>query len=361
MEELLASQSQKITTLSRGQQVEGEIVSKSNKELTLDLGTKSEGIIATRDIPQDQLDSLKVGNKFKAYVILPENESGQVVLALHQPQVPQNLRRRGINWTKFTALKNQKSNLNGKVVEINKGGLMIEVDKFRGFLPNSQVGFELMSKVGKEVSDLVGQTITVTVIEVDEENNKLIFSQRGKISEDLLKRLKNIKSSQKVTGKIVAMLPFGLVVDVDGVEGLVFISDVAWEKVEDLSSTFSVGQQIEAQVLGVDEQLGRVNLSIKHLTEDPFQKLAEKYRSDEVIKGEVTEVTEAGVIIKLEDPSGELGTSGVEGFLPPSKMDPDTQYEVGKSVTLLVDSVDSPRRRINLAPFITTTKGLIYK
>ena len=362
MEELLASQSQKITTLSRGLKVEGEVVAITDKEITLDLGTKSEGILGKRDIPDSQLKDLKVGDKLKAYVYMSENEHGQVVLSLIEGfgrelsrtgNRGQSRARKSIDWARFIQAQNHQSKLQGKVAEVNKGGLIVEVMGVRGFLPNSQVGFELLSKSGEGMESLIGQDLTVTVIEVDSANNKLIFSERGQISDEIKKKLKGFKASQKLKGKIVAILPFGLVVDVGGVEGLVFISDVSWEKVEDLPSIYKIGQEIEVVVLGQDLELGRVNLSIKLLSQDPFIQLSEKFAPDEVVKGEVREVSSAGVSVRLED--------GVEGFLPSSKMDPNAMYEVGKTLTLLIDSVDVNRRRVNLAPFVTSTAGLIYK
>lgn len=350
MEKLLASQ-QKPIKLFRGQEIEGEVVATSDKEITLDLGTKSEGIIPTRDISQDQLNSLKIGDKLKAFVIVSENESGQVVLGSH-PSFPTSTKGRGVRWSKFTQAQNQKSKLSGKVLEVNKGGLIIEVGGTRGFLPTSQIGFELISKTAGGLEKLIGQTINVNVIEVSEDNNKLIFSQRGQVSEELLTRLKDFKKDQRISGKVAAILPFGLIVETNGVEGLIFIADVSWEKVEDLSS-FSVGQEIEASVLGVDQDFGRLNLSLKLLSEDPFTKLASNFQADEVVKGEVISISDNGIIIRLD--------GGVEGLIPTLKMDPDESYEAGKSLTLLVDSVDTQRRRINLAPFVTSTEGLIYK
>lgn len=368
MEKLLASQSQRIITLNRGQQVEGEVVSANDKEVVLDLGAKSEGILQRKELPSDRSASLKSGDKIKAYVSQPENESGQVVLSLSVQSKSTGFggrgdrgrrgfrsdeHKRGFSADKFIQAKNQKSRLSGTVLEVNKGGLIVDVEGVRGFLPNSQVGFELLSKSGGGMESLIGQNLNLTVIEVDSANNKLIFSQRGQVSDSIKEQLKKFQKEQKVSGKIVAILPFGLVVDVSGVEGLVFISDVAWDKVEDLSGMFKIGQEIEVLVTGIDESLGRLNLSIKQLSEDPFGELAEKYLADEVVKGEVLVISDEGVAVKLKD--------GVEGFLPASKMKTDTTYEVGKSVTLLIDSVDSKRRRVNLAPFVTSTEGLIYK
>lgn len=381
MEELLASQTKKLTTLFRGQSIEGEVVLITDKDIILDLGAKSEGVFPKRELLDSQLNDLKMGDKLKAYVLMPENEHGQVVLSLQRSldfARDKQARLRGgksrggkfIDWSKFVQAQNQMSKLQGRVLEVNKGGLIVEVEGIRGFLPNSQVGFELLSKAGQgplrqsaseaSLEGLIGQDLTVTVIETDQPNNKLIFSQRGQVSDDVKKRLKDFKIGQKVSGEIVAILPFGLVVSVKDrsasggdVEGLVFISDVSWERQDDLSKLFKVEDEIEVMIIGIDEELGRLNLSIKQLSEDPFGKLAQKYPADEVVKGEITAVSDAGAAVKLE--------GGLEGFLPASKMDQDTIYEVGKSITLLVDSVDSKRRRINLAPFRTSTAGLIYK
>ncbi len=355
MEELLASQTKKVIILSRNLEVEGTVVAINDREITLDIGAKSEGVLLARELPKEKLSTLKLGDKIKAYVATPENESGQTALSLTYQikQSSSSFRGRGPNWQRFVQAQNQKSKLTGKVLEINKGGLIVEVEGSRGFLPNSQVGFELLSKAGKGMEDLIGQSLTITVIEIDQNNNKLIFSQRGQITEEVKQKLSGFKKDQKVKGKIVAVLPFGLVVNVEGSEGLVFISDVSWEKVEDLSKLFKTGQEVEVKILGLDEDLGRLNLSIKQLFEDPFSALAEKYPTDEVIKGEVVSQTESGVVFKFKD--------GIEGLLPASKMESGTSYEPGKSMSLLVDSVDLQRRRINLVPFITSTEGLIYK
>lgn len=352
MEELLASQTKKLITVYRNRPVEGEIVSITDKEIVLDIGAKSEGVLPKKELSQPQLESLRKGDKLKAFVSQPENESGQVVLSVAL-QTKGSSRGRGVSWDRFTAALNQKTKLQGIIAEVNKGGLIVEAEGVRGFLPNSQVGFELLTKVGGGMDSLIGQTLSLNVIEIDSPNNKLIFSQRGQVSDDIKSKLTEFKNGQKVKGKIVAILPFGLVVDISGVEGLVFISDVAWEKVEDLSMMFKIGEAVEAVMLGVDEELGRLNLSIKKLSEDPFSKLVEKYPADEVVKAQVLGVSEAGVSFKLDD--------NIEGFMSAAKMEPGTSYEQGKSIAVLVDSIDTKRRRVNLAPFITSTSGLIYK
>lgn len=361
MEELLASQTKKLTNLYRGLEIEGEVVAITDKEIILDLRAKSEGILPIREVADAIKSELKVGSKIKAFVILPENENGQTVLSLVRQTGPvrtegfRGSRGRGsrfVDWSKFRLAQAQKTKLQGTVIEVNKGGLIVEVGETRGFLPNSQVGFGLLSKASKGLEDLIGQNLTVTIIEIDQTNNKLIFSERGEVSAEIKEKLSKFKKDQKVAGKIVAVLPFGLVVNVEDIEGLVFISDVSWDRTEDLSKDFTTGQEVSVVVLGVDEELGRLNLSIKQLAEDPFAEISKKFPADEVVKGEITGVSETGVSVML---------SGAEGFLPASKMNSDTKYEVGASMSFLVDSVDTKKRKINLAPFVTSTAGLIYK
>ena len=226
MGKLLASQNKLVVQLSRGQQVEGEIVSLTQKEIILDLGAKSEGILQRREVSGQDL---KPGDKLKVFVVQTENEHGQVVLSLERQTAHLENRAhlrggRYPDWSKFTQAQNSKAKLQGIVMEVNKGGLIIEVMGVRGFLPNSQVGFDLLSKSSGGMETLIGKTLQLTVIEIDQPNNKLIFSQRGVISEDIKQQLKSFKIDQKAKGKIVAILPFGLVVDIGGIEGLVFIS-----------------------------------------------------------------------------------------------------------------------------------------
>ncbi|MBI2018951.1 30S ribosomal protein S1 [Candidatus Daviesbacteria bacterium] len=352
MEKLLASSASKIVNIRRGQEIEGEIVAINDSEIILDLGAKSEAVLPKKEFSSAQLEKLKIGEKVKAFVIFSENENGQVVLSLNLPQPKSGIRRgRGKNWLRFKNSQTNKSKLSGTVVEINKGGLIVEADSVRGFLPNSLSGFEVLNKNVSSAQELIGQAVNFLVSEVDENANKLIFTQKGLTEDAVRAKLRNFKKGQNFKGKVVSILPFGVVVEKDDVRGLVLISEVAWERTEDLSAFFK-NQEIEALVLGVDEDLGRLNLSIKQLNEDPFVKLAQIYPADEVVKGEITNVSDAGVVVAL---------TGAEGFLPSSKMDQDITYEVGKSQSFLVDGADTQKRRITLAPFRTSTEGLIYK
>ncbi len=352
MADLLAKQEKKSESkqnlrLVRNQETEGEIVSITDDEIILELGTKSEGVLSKKDLSPEQAANLKVGDKIEVFVLAPENEYGQVALTMHRAIIG-----KGVNAAKWQRFQDAKDKIfTGRALEVNKGGLVVEVGGLRGFLPSSQVALSQASDLDK----MIGQELQLAVIEVDPNQNRLIFSQKQKVSEETKKQLGKLKIGDKVKGTAASILPFGVFIALEGfegVDGLIHVSELSWEKVEDPGKDFKVGQELESQIISIDSENGRVNLSLKVLQEDPFKKLSEKYQSDDVVKGEVSKVTDQGVFITLED--------GIEGVIPASSIE-GTEYEAGEDVTVLIDSVDTQRRKITLAPFITSTKGLIYK
>lgn len=353
MADLLAKTDIKSATnlkLERNQEIQGEIILIGDSEIILDLGSKSEGVLSKKDFSSEQLANLKVGDKITAFVVRTENESGQVVLGRNKSVQSSGRGGHQKNWDKFISAKNRSQIFQGKALELNKGGLIVEVDGVRGFLPSSQVTLSQASKI----DELVGNDLQVSVIEVDPGQNRLIFTQKTAVSEDTKKKLSGIKTGDKVSGKVAAILPFGVFTALEnGLEGLVHISELSWDKVEDPGTIFKVGEDIEGVVATVDLNTGRVNFSVKQLKGDPFAEVAKKFQPEDVVSATVTKVSSIGVSVELED--------GVEGLIHSTKTEQDTDYPIGKKVTCLVDSIDSQKRRVNLVPFVTSTKDLIYK
>lgn len=358
MADLMAAGYTKPVSVNRGDSIEGKIIMISETEIVVDFGAKAEGVIHKKELAPDRLKTLKVGDTIEAFVAVPENESGQVVLTIYKQSLIRTDTGRGgkkgaeqvKKWQKFIKLMDQKTSVKGEVVEINKGGLMVEVDGIRGFVPSSQVSLDALSSL-ENFTALVGKSLPLTVIEVDPNSNRLIFSARTKPSETVKEKLNQYSQGQEITGKISAIVPFGLFINLDGVEGVVFSQEASWEEV-DLPTAFKVGQEITAKVLSKDENLARINLSIRQLSEDPFEKLLSGFEADDVVSGKVVKVTPAGVEVELKDK--------VDGFIPAESTQMG-DYEVGKETNFLVAGVDEKKRRVTLAPFITTTKGLIYK
>lgn len=357
MADLLAKEEAKTFSVSRGQELTGEVITILDEEIILDLNSKAEGVLPKRDLSPDQVEKLKVGDKLQVFVALPENESGQVILALRRAVTSGVRGQNPIKWDKFLEAINTSKTFIGKGLEVNKGGLIVEISDIRGFLPSSQVSLSQAS----DLSDLIGKDISVTVIEVDPTSNRLIFSQKSNLTEEAKENLSKLKIGDKVKGKVAAVLPFGIFIaltnnqqdESGGVEGLVHVSELSWEKVEDPGKLFKVGDEVNAKVISIDPNTNRVNLSIKQTTDDPFLEMAKKYNKEDVLKGVVSRMSSMGIFVTLED--------GLEGLIHSSKMDTSTTYEIGSKITVLVDNVDTVKRRIYLAPFITSTKDLIYK
>lgn len=348
MEELLAALVSKNLNLISGQEVTGKVISLDKREIILDLGVKSEGVILSRDIPQNILAAAKIGDIIKAYVERPENENGQVLLT-YERQTKQTREKPSLRWNKFIQAKNQTLELKAAVVEINRGGLILEVDGVRGFLPGSQIGVNFIKQVIPDM-DLIGKELIVSVIEIDERSNRLIFSQKRK--PDSAKEIDKFKPGEKKKIKITANLAFAAFAQVDDSFGIIFPQEISWQKVEDPATVLKVGEEVEANILSVDNDLGRLTLSIRQAQKDPFTDNSKNYQIDETVSATVAAITQIGVIFNLAD--------GLEGFMPSSKLT-GVNYEVGQKVNVRVDSIDSQRRKINLSPFLTTTKGLIYK
>lgn len=356
MAELMVSFSPKKVSLDRGDEVTGKVLTIGKNEIVLDLGTKSEGVLDKKELSVERLSNLKIGDELSAFVVASENDNAQVILSLTQSKSsPKKVGDYSKHWQKFINAHSSGSKLGGKVVEVNKGGLLVEVEGTRGFLPASQLSFKSLSSLtkGGGIDQFIGQELSVRVIEVDPGSNRLIFSNRTSATAETREALAKFKAGQKVNGKVVAATPLGVYVELEGgLEGLVFSYEVSWEKTENIASTFESGQEIEAMVTGVDEEMGRVNLSLRQMKEDPFEKMSENYLPDDVVKGTVVDISQNGITVTLKD--------GVEGFLPTASLAGQI-FEIGQTSSFIVDNVDKNRRKVNLAPFITSTEDLIYK
>lgn len=344
--------------------MEGEVVNLTDSEIIVDFGGKSEGVLNKKDFSHTGNQIPQIADKINAYVVSGESEAGQIILSLQPlPSGKQGLRSSHTSrrFEKFTQALGKKIQFTGNVVELNKGGLVVEVEGVRGFLPISQLSLKrlISSNLSKGLEGLVGSDLTLNVIEVDPANNKLIFSTRQILTEKEKEMLDKFEVGQEISGQVELIAPFGLLVrakepSFEGdIEGVVFSQEVSWQGEVDLESQFQVGQQIKAQVIGKDENLGRVSLSLKRLSEDPFEKLTQEFEVDDVVSGVVTNISGSGVAVNLDN--------GVEGFIPNSKIEQGTSYNAGQKISVLVDSIDKANRRINLAPFLTSTKGLLYK
>ena len=375
MEELLASSGYKIRVIGGGKEVRGKIVSITHSEILVDIGAKSEGIVASREMSsiRDIISGLSVGDTIDVTVIYPENDVGQVVLSMRKAS-------QDARWQDLEDKKKSGEEIGVVALEVNRGGVICDYFGLRGFLPASQ-----LTKIPSQLSDLIGKSLTVRVIEVDRQGNRLIFSQKQPETKDLKaigKLLEKVKIGQKLSGVVSAILPFGIFVEVNVVgkedregkedsegekskpskssqpsessklEGLVHISEISWEKIEDPSKLFKVGDKVEVMVIAKEETTGRLNLSIKQLAHDPFLEASAVFSKDEEVSGSVARVTPYGVFVTLKD--------GVEGLVHISKISPNKNYQIGQKVICTIESIDAGARRISLSP-VAREKPVLYR
>jgi small subunit ribosomal protein S1 len=344
MAALLAAHENKFVTLKKGESVKGKITKLTNNEITVDTGSKTEAIVLEKErrIMNIIISMFKVGDTVEVNVLNPESESGQPVVSLRRYLG-------NISWKKLEELEKSKDPITVVVAEATKAGYLATTDfGVSGFLPQSHT----------QQADLAaGSEVKVTVLELNRKDNKVIFSQKTSISEeDFGKASKALKIGEKVKATITNVSSFGLFVNFavkeTSLDGFIHISEVSWEKVEDLASIYTVGQEIEAVVNRFDEDNRRVNLSVKRLTTDPFEALMEKYPVEKKITGTVAKVDDSGVTVIISEE--------VEAFIKKEKIPPTTTYTVGQEITVTVAEFDKRRHKIIVVP-VLKEKPLMYR
>lgn len=337
--------------LKKGQKVEGVISSIGKKMVLVDIGAKTEGVVSGEDLVEayDVLKDLKVGDRTEAYVKFPENDQGQIILSLKQA-ADEN------RWSRFKKLMDEEKEVEVSGVEVNKGGMVVKVGEIRGFVPTSQFGEKYLGNM----DELLNKTFKVRVIEVDKDQNRLIFSEKMvSDSESLAKKgeaLELVTVGDKFEGTVSGIMPFGVFVtvnvpmkDKDGetakVEGLIHISEISWEKVEDPNEMFKVGQEVKVQVIGIDKGAGKLNLSIKQMTMDPWKEIEKNYAVGTKHTGKVVRLAPYGIFVNFE--------KGVDGLIHISKKPADKEFAMGDKVEAFVEMIDVKARRMSLGVVLT--------
>lgn len=358
MEELLKSTGYKIKGFKRGETVKGKVVAVSGKSVQIDIGGKAEATISEKEyeLSRDYMRALKPGDEVVGIVLVPESDSGQVVLSIKRAAVEGR-------WKAMEKAMEEGTSVKVVGKEVTKGGLLVDVDGLYGFIPASQLSREWEGNS----SGLVDKSFEVKVIEVDRLQNRLVLSEKAVTDEGEIEKRKKILSKVKVggeyTGKVVGIVPFGAFVQIElkgkqGVEereeleGLVHISEISWEKVDEIGKVLKEGSEIKVQVIGTDEDTGKLALSVKRLSVDPWQAMLSKYVVDSKHKGTVTKIAPYGVLVRLE--------KGIEGLIHASKMPADMGFSEGQEVEVFVESVDMDKRRLSLG-VVLTEKPVGYK
>lgn len=347
MEELLALMGTKYSGVKRGETIEGTVVSVSAREVLVDIGKKSYGIVAEWELEQvkDYAANLKIGDKVVAQVMNPENEIGYTVLSLRRS----NYERR---WNELTEAKAEGKDLEVTGLEIAKGGLLVDWQGLRGFIPFTQ----LEGSFAQNPINLINKKISVKIIEMDKAINRLVVSQKasayGVTPSAQKAKLEKIKSGDVLKGVVSGIANFGVFIDVDGLEGLVHISEIAWEKVENPANLFKLDDKVDVYVLDVNKEEGKLNLSMKRLTPDPWKNILDLYPPDSVVKGEVVRIAPYGAFIRLQ--------SGIEGLLHISKISDSEMPKIGEKLECMIEKIDPMKRKISLT-FVPKAKPVGYR
>ena len=343
MAELMAKQSGKVTGLHKGETVKGRITKLTSSQILVDIGGKAEATVLEKEKKNMRtiLSTLKVGDEVSVSVLNPESDTGIPVVSLRRFLDD-------IAWKDVEEAEVNKTPVEVTIAEITKGGAVVSTKSgLTGFLPQSHMQFSQNQQLA------VGKSIKLNIVELNRKDNRIILSQKSTISEDAFaKIIKSLPNGTKVTVRIANVTNFGLFVtvpvegqgDITQVDGLIHISEINWEKVTDLNSLFTVGQEVDAVVIGSDKEAGRLDLSIKKLTKDPFAAIAEKFTVDKKVSGVVTKLVDGNVHLDL----GEE----VEGIIRKEKVPPTVEYKAGDKLNAVVSEVDTRRRRITLVPVL---------
>lgn len=330
-----------------GQLIEGKVISVDKKAVMVDINGILTGVIAGRETrdASDTIKELKPGDDISACVLESENDEGLVVLSLRRASQEKT-------WKKFLTSFEADKTLKVKAKEANKGGLLLEIDGIKGFIPVSQlaplhyprVNGADSAKILARLQKLVGIDLTVKIISIDKDNGKLILSEKAAYADQRNETLGDLAVGEEVEGTISGIVKFGIFVAFNGLEGLVHISEIAWGHVTNPSDFGKLGDKIKVKVIGIDGD--KISLSIKQLTEDPWDKIAKKYVLNSKIKAKITRLAPFGAFVELSDDiNGLIHSSEIPG----SPSDPADVLKVGETVDARVIEVNQDERRIGLS------------
>jgi small subunit ribosomal protein S1 len=342
MDELLADDS--VKQLAAGEVITGHVLTVRKHEVLVDLGAQGVGFVPRREVGFNR--QLNVGDEVTASVVDTELDNGYSLLSLRKAA-----KDRG--WEEIAAKMDAAEIIEIAPYDANRGGLLVEYEGVRGFLPVSQLSAEHYPRVGSADKDeilsrlnaLVGKGLKVRILDCDRKANKLIFSEKEAVKDGLAARFEQLKVGDKVKGVVTGVVDFGVFVNVDGIEGLVHISEISWERVNNPGDYVKVGETIEAKIISIDKE--RLSLSIKQLTQDPWLDEVEKFKKGEKVEGTVTRITPFGAFVQIS-PAVEalVHVSELGGG---SDVDPEKVFTLNQRKEFIVLEIDKESRKISLS------------
>jgi small subunit ribosomal protein S1 len=352
MESLLNEQELNIDLPQVGDIRTGVIASVSPTQILVSIGAKSEGVITGRELDQlstEEREALQVGQEVHVFVVNPEDANGNVVLSLKRAQEQ-------LSWENVERLVQSDDVVDSNITGFNKGGLIVAVEGLRGFVPSSQIS---AMRRGQSTGDtpeqrwqkMIGQPITVRVIEVDRERRRLILSERAASTESrqsIKERvIEELEEGKVYTGRVTSLANFGAFININGADGLVHLSELSWEHIEHPREVLEVGQEVKVKVINVDREKKRIGLSVRALQEDPWKSRVEKYSVGQLVEGVITRLTKFGAFARLD--------GDIEGLIHISEISehriehPKEVLKEGEVKSLRVIRIDPEQHRIGLS------------
>jgi small subunit ribosomal protein S1 len=328
---------------TEGDVVTGHVVRIDNDEVLVDIGYKSEGVIPSSELSirksVDPSDEVSLGEEVDALVLTKEDQDGRLILSKKRARFEKA-------WRRIEAAAESGEPVEGAVIEVVKGGLIIDLG-VRGFLPASLVDIRRVPNL----DEYMGQAIECKVIELNRSRNNVVLSRRAVLEEqrkeDRERILDRLQPGQVVEGTISNIVDFGAFVDLEGIDGLIHISELSWSHVNHPSEILSIGATVSVKVLDIDRQRQRISLGLKQTQEDPWQRVVDTYNIGDELEGTVTKVVTFGAFVEILD--------GVEGLVHISELaqhhveNPREIIQPGDPVRVKILEIDSERRRLSLS------------
>jgi len=344
MDDLLAGSEENVKQLAMGELVEGKIISIRKHEVLVDLGAQGVGFVPRREA--GNFRSLNIGDEVSASIVDVEMDNGYALLSLRKAAKDKG-------WDEIAEKMEAGDTIEVSPYDANRGGLLVEYDGVRGFLPVSQLSAEHYPRVGSSDKDeilqrlnvLIGQALKVRILDCDRKANKLIFSEKEAIKEGLSDRFEKLSVGDSVTGVVTGVVDFGVFVNVDGIEGLVHISEISWERVSNPGDYVKVGQNIDAKIIAIDKD--RLSLSIKQLSDDPWMNEVDQFKVGEKVEGTVTRITPFGAFVQI--------SPAVEALVHVSELgvkddqDPEKVFTLNERKEFTVLEIEKDSRKISLS------------
>ena len=337
---------------------QGKVVRVEPNQIAVDIGGKKEGIIPAAELEKVGADlraRLVVGQDIPVYIVRGETQDEDAVLSLSQAKSFED-------WLRAEQLLASSEVFEGTVSTYNKGGLIVPFGRLRGFIPASQVatrpsGYAPTTEgqapvEGDWLPRMVGSKIPLKVIEVDQRRRRLIFSERQAVKQwrksQRERLMEEIREGEVRKGRVSNLTPFGAFVDLGGVDGLVHVSEISYERVKHPADVLRVGQEVDVLVMRIDREKGRIALSMRRTRPDPWTNIEERYQRGQSVEGVVTNLTDFGAFVQLEP--------GVEGLVHVSEMQGGPKLKVADRAQFRVLNVEPNRQRISLEPKYTESK-----